>query len=134
MSHGFLRDRSLTVGRSSLAGCTEKRWEWLFTMWSDKKPKPLANTASVTGNFMEMSCWIVQSQQDGQIPVDECIIFHEDISTGEELLLDYEEKYFLEEDKQLCHVCPTDMVFLLFNIVSRLDPCVSETLETHMRG
>jgi hypothetical protein len=134
MSHGFLRDRTLTVGRSSLAGCTEERWQWLLAMRRGNKQAPLANTASVTGNFMEMPCFLMQAQEDGQIPLDEYIVFHDDISAGEELLSDYEEKYFVEHDKQLRHVCPPDLLPVLLNIVSVLDPRVTEALLAHMRA
>ncbi len=133
-SHGFMRDRDLTVGISSYAACTEKRWEWLSAMRSGKKPEPLPSTREVTGNFIELPGWLVQPPQDGQIDVKECIVFHEDISAGEELLLDYEENYFLEEHKQLRNVCPPEMLLFLLNIVRPLDPRVTEALEAHMRG
>jgi hypothetical protein len=134
MSHGFLRDRILTVGISSLAGCPPRRWEWYSAIRRGENPEPLPHTPEVTGNFMEMPSWLVQTPQGrGEIPVDECVIFHEDISAGEELLLDYEEKYFLHRDKQLRHDCPLALRPVLFRIVSRLDPRVTEALEAHMR-
>lgn len=132
MSHGFLQDRTLTVGNSSKAQCTPGRWEWLSAKLRGEKPPPLPNTASVTGNFMEMPFWLVQTQQGrGQLPVDECIIFHEDIRAGEELLVDYEENYV--PDKQLRDTCPPDLRPVLFRIVSRIDPRVTAALEAHMR-
>jgi hypothetical protein len=133
MSHGFLRDRSLTVGISSYAQCTDERWKWLLAMRRGEKPEPLPSTPEVTGNFIEVPCWLVLPPQDGHIDVKECIAFHEDISAGEELLLDYEENYFLEEHKQLRHVCPPQMLPFIFNILSKLDPCVTEALKAHMR-
>jgi hypothetical protein len=133
MSHGFMRDRDLTVGISSYAQCTDMRWKWLLAMRSGKKPEPLPSTPEVTGNFIELPCWLVQPPQDGQVDVKECIAFHEDISAGEELLLDYEENYFLEDHKQLRNVCPPEVLLFLLNIVRPLDPCVTEALEAHMR-
>ena len=133
MSHGFMRDRDLTVGISSYAQCTDKRWKWLLAMRSGKKPEPLPSTPEVTGNFIELPGWLVQPPQDGQVDVKECIAFHEDVSAGEELLLDYEENYFLEEHKQLRNVCPPEVLLFLLNIVRPLDPRVTEALEAHMR-
>jgi len=130
MSHGFLRDRTLVVGRSSYAQCTDERWKSLLAMRRGKKPKPI----TATGNFMEMPCWLVRPPQDGQIHVNECIVFHEDIRAGEELLVDYEEHYFPAHHKQLRNVCPPEMLLFLLHIVRPLDPRVTEALEAHMRG
>jgi hypothetical protein len=81
---------------------------------------------------MEMPFWLVQAQEDSHhLPVHECIIFHQDIRAGEELLVDYEENYV--PDKQLRDTCPPDLRPVLFHIVSRLDPRVKEALEAHMR-
>jgi hypothetical protein len=137
MSHAFLRDRDLTVGISSYAACTDERWKWLLAMRSGKKPEPLPSTPEVTGNFMEMPAWLMQEQQvrtrSMALRVDDCIIFHEDISAGEELLLDYEENYFLEEHKQLRHACPPQAIPYILNILKPLDPRVTEAFEAHMR-
>lgn len=131
-SHGFVRDRSLTLGRSSYANTPPERWTWYKAKRRGKKPKPLTDAASATGNFMEMPSWLLQEQQDGQIPLDTCVIFHADISAGEELLMDYEEDYFLACDKQLRHVCPPDVLPYLFNIVRPLDPRVAQALAAHI--
>ena len=131
MSHAFLQDRTIMVGFSSLAQCTDGRWTALNAKRRGEQTSPLPNDASVIGNFMEMPFWLVQPQQArDQIPVQECIIFHEDIRAGEELLVDYEEHYF--PDKQLRDTCPPDLRPVLFHIVSRLDPRVAQALEAHM--
>jgi hypothetical protein len=103
-------------------------------MRSGKKPEPLPITPEVTGNFMEMPCELLQLPQDGQIHVNECIVFHDDIRAGEELLVDYEQHYFLAHHKQLRNVCPLEMFLCLLHIVRPLDPRVTEAFEAHMRG
>jgi hypothetical protein len=129
-----VHDRTAVFGIASFAETTSMRWDYYSAIRRGENPEPLPNTPEVTGNFMEMPSWLVQTPQGrGEIPVDECVIFHEDISAGEELLLDYEEKYFLHRDKQLLHDCPLALRPVLFRIVSRLDPRVTEALEAHMR-
>lgn len=134
MSHAFLQDRTMVVGLSSLAGCTEIRWKWLLAMRRGE-PQPRLDIVSAAGNFQEMPPPLVQAQQGrGKIPANECILFHTDIKKGEPLLCDYEDNYFLSRDKQLCRDCPPALLPFLFRIVSRLDPRVTEALEAHMRG
>jgi hypothetical protein len=133
MTHAYLEDRTVTVGRSSYANCPDGRWE-RYSAIRRGDPAALADTVEGYGNFMELPPCFVQAQKGrGEIPADACIVFYEDISAGEELLHDYGDNYFLHSDEQLRHVCPTDMVPILFNIVSRLDPRVTEALEAHMR-
>jgi len=133
MTHAYLEDRTVTVGRSSYANCPDGRWE-RYSAIRRGDPAALADTVEGYGNFMELPPCFVQAQKGrGEIPADACIVFYEDIRAGEELLHDYGDNYFLHSDEQLRHVCPTDMVPILFNIVSRLDPRVTEALEAHMR-
>ena len=134
MSHGFLQDRTLTVGESSKAQCTPRRWDYYNAIRRGEDPEPLPETTEVTGNFMEMPWWLVQAQKGrGEFPADECVIFHDEIRAGQEFLLDYNDTYFPKKSEQLRHTCPPDLRTVLFRIVSRIDPRVTAALEAHMR-
>jgi hypothetical protein len=133
MSHGFLNDWTLTVGISSYAQTSSIRWEWYSVIRSGKTPPPLPNTPEVNGNFMEMPCWLVQEKPQGldEVHVNDCVIFNESISAGEELLLDYADKYFPHANQHVRNTCPLPLHLLLFCIVKWLDPRVTQALEAH---
>jgi len=133
MSHCFLYDWTITVGISSFAQTTSIRWEWYSAIRSGKTPPHLPNTPEVNGNFMEMPLWLVQENPQGSdgVSVNDCVIFSENISAGEELLVDYEEKYFPHADLHVRNTCPLPLRLLLFCIVRPLDPRVTQALEAH---
>ncbi len=134
-SHAFLHDRTIVFGISSYAQTTRIRWDYYSAIRRGKNPEPLPNTPEVYGNITEMPSCIMQSQQGrGQFPIDDFVAFNSVIKKGEELLLDYGPDYFPKQKKQPRHNCPLVMRPVLFRIVSRLDPRVTEALEAHMRG
>jgi hypothetical protein len=127
MSHGFMYDWTMTVGISSFAQTTSVRWEWYSAIRSGKTPPPLPDTPEVNGNFLEMPSWLVQENPQGL----DCVIFTENISAGEELLVDYAEKYFPHADLHVRNTCPLPLRLLLFCIVRPLDRRVTQALEAH---
>jgi hypothetical protein len=135
MSHAFLYERTIVVGGSSKAACTQARWDFYSAIRRGEDPEPLPSTAEVYGNFTEMPSWLVQAQQGrGQFPIDDFVVFNAEIKKGEELLLDYGEDYFPKQNKQPCYNCPLALRPFLFRIVSQLDSRVTQALEAHMRG
>jgi len=136
MSHAFLHDRTVSVGKSSLAACTPLRWTWYLAVRNGEDPEPLPETADVTGNFMEMPWWLAQAQKGRgdflHVPANECVIFHDEVRAGQELLLDYSDTYFPDNSQQMRQDCPPGLRTVLSHIVSRLDPRVIEAFEAYM--